>query len=90
VEEWDGAIHPNLRRLADPRRILTDADIIIGMDSKTEKQFCIYGRDRLAEGRIPEGLRTLVISLDAENEKRHELENICAVVEVIKGHHDCG
>ena len=89
VDEWNGAVHPNLRRQADPRRILTDADVIIGMDSNSEKHFCIYGRDRLEGGRIPEGLRTLVVSMDSDNEKRHELETVCAIVEIIKGRHDC-
>ena len=89
VDEWNGAIHPNLRRQADPRRILNDADVIIGMDSKSEEHFCIYGRDRLEEGKIPEGLRTLVVSLDRENEKTQELAKMCSIVESIKGRHDC-
>ena len=88
VDEWNGAIHPNLRRQADPRRILNDADVIIGMDTKSEEHFCIYGRDHLVEGRIPEGLRTLVVSLDPENEKKQELAKMCYIVESIKGRHD--
>jgi hypothetical protein len=70
--------------------MLADADIIIGMASKSGEQFCIYGRDRLEDGRMPEGLRTLVVGLDRENEKSHELEKLCYVVQAIKGRHDCG
>jgi hypothetical protein len=89
IDEWDGGIFPNLRGKADCRRMLADADIIIGMASMSEEQFCIYGRDRLEAERVPEGLRTLVVRLDPENEKTHELEKICFVVERIKGRHDC-
>ena len=89
VDEEDGMIYPNLRGKADCRRMLADADIIIGMTSTSGDQFCIYGRDRLDAGGIPEGLRTLVIRFDPKNEDAHELEKICAVVQQIKGRHDC-
>jgi len=88
VDEWDGAIHPNIRGNVDPRRILTDADIILGMDSQTERKFCLYGRHHLEDGGIPLGFKTLVIRLDTENEKTRELEEICYVVQQIKGRHD--
>ena len=92
VDQWDGVIHPNLRRHDDPRRILTDADIILGMASESEEKsqeyFCIYGRDRLEAGSVPAGLRTLIVRLDPENEKTRELEKICFVVQMIKGRHD--
>ena len=89
VDEWDGSIHPNLRGQVDPRRVLTDADIIMGKVSSSGKQFCIYGSDHLEDGRIPEGFKTLIIHLDTENEKTRELEKICYVVRQIKGWHDC-
>jgi hypothetical protein len=89
VDESDGLIYPNLRGKVDCRRMLADADIIIGMASMSEEQFCIYGRDRLEGGSVPKGLRTLVVRLDPENLKTHELEKICFVVERIKGRHDC-
>ena len=88
VDEWDGAIHPNIRGNVDPRRVLTDADVIMGKASSSGKQFCIYGRDHLEDGGIPEGLKTLFIRLDTENEKTRELEEICYVVQQIKGRHD--
>jgi hypothetical protein len=89
VDEWNGGIFPNLRGKDDCRRILADADIILGMDSMSEEMFCIYGSDRLEEGSVPEGLNTVVVRLDPENKKTHELEKICFVVERIKGRHDC-
>jgi hypothetical protein len=89
VDEWNGGIFPNLRGKADCRRILVHADIILGMDSMSEEMFCIYGSDRLQDGSVPEGLNTVVVRLDPENKKTHELEKICFVVERIKGRHDC-
>lgn len=89
VDEWNGQIHPNLRRQFDPRPILSQADIILGQDVKTEKFFCLFGKDRLEDGGIPWGLKTVVIGLEREDEKTEELEKICAVVQMIKGHHDC-
>ena len=89
VDEKDGMIYPNLRGEVDCRRMLADADIIIGMTSTSGDQFCIYGRDRLDAGGVPEGLRTLIVQLDPENEDTRELEKICAVVQIIKGRHDC-
>src|ERR1035437_4687964 len=86
--EWDGSIHPNLRRQHDPRPILAQADIILGQDAKTEKFFCLFGTDRLEDGGIPAGLKTLVVSLDPKNEKTQELGKICAVVKATKGRHD--
>jgi hypothetical protein len=89
VDEWDGNIHPNLRRQLDPRPILGQADIILGQDIKTEAFFCLFGNDRLEDGGVPAGLKTLVVSLDPKNEKTQELAKVCAVVKTIKGHHDC-
>ncbi len=89
VEARDGGIHPNLRGKDVCRRILVDADIILGMDFMSEEMFCIYGRDHLEEGSVPEGLKTVIVRLDPENQKTHELEKICFVVERIKGRHDC-
>ncbi len=89
VDEWDGSIHPNLRRQLDPRPILNQADIILGQDIKTEAFFCLFGKERLEDDGVPAGLKTLVVSLDPNNEKTQELSKVCAVVKAIKGHHDC-
>jgi hypothetical protein len=90
VDEWDGNIHPNLCRQLDPRQVLSQADIILGQDVKTEKLFFLFGTDRWQDGGLPAELKTLIVSLDTENEDQHDFERICAVVQVIKGYHDCG
>jgi hypothetical protein len=86
VDEWDGNLHPNLRRQLDPRPILAQADIILGQDIKTEEFFSLFGKERLEDGGLPAGLKTLAISLDP----KRELGKVCAVVEKIRGRHDCG
>ena len=88
VDEWGGSIHPNLRRQIDPRPILNQADIILGQDIKTEECFFLFGKDRLEDGGVPAGLKTVVVSLDPKNEKTQEFDKVCAVVKAIKGHHD--
>jgi hypothetical protein len=90
VDEWNGSIHPNLRRQHDPRPVLAQADIILGQDVKTDECFCLFGTDRLEDGGgIPAGLKTLVIGLNPEDEKAAEMEKICAVIQMIRGRHDC-
>jgi hypothetical protein len=89
VDEWDGGIYPNLRGKDDCRRILADADIVLGMATMSGEHFCIYGRDCLEGERLPKGRKTVIVRLDPENLKTHELEKICFVVERIKGRHDC-
>jgi hypothetical protein len=89
IDEWDGRMFPNFRGKDDCRRILADADIILGKASLSDEIFCIYGSDRLEAGSVPEGLRTLIIRLDPENLKTHELEKMCFIVEKIKGRYDC-
>jgi hypothetical protein len=89
IDAWDGGIFPNLRGKDDCRRILADADIILGKASLSDEIFCIFGSDRLKEGSVPEGLKTVIVRLDPENVKTHELEKICFVVEQIKGQHEC-
>ena len=76
-------------RGSNPCRVLAHAEAILGMSCKSGKHFCIYGRDRLEGGGIPEGVKTVVIQLDPENEDTHGLAKICYVVEAIKGRHDC-
>lgn len=89
IDEWDGGFFPNLRGKDDCRRILADADIILGMPPTSEEQFCIYGSDRLEEGSVAEGMRTVIVCLDPDNKKTQELAKLCFVVERIKGRHDC-
>ena len=83
IDETDARILPNLQGEIDPRRVLVNADIIIGMDEASENNVCIYGHDHLEDGRVPEGCRTLVIKLDRSGNDE-QLEKISAIVELIK------
>lgn len=85
VDEWDGGIHPNLRRQSDPRPILAQADIILGQDIKNNEYSCYFGGDCLEDGRIPTGLKTVVVALDPHNVKTQEAAKLLAVVDVVKG-----
>ena len=88
VAEEGGMFFPNLRGDVDARQILLAADIILGKDAGAESVFGIYGKDRLEEGGIPEGMKTVVVQLDVANEETAELEKMCHIVEQIKGRHD--
>ena len=93
VDTHDGQIDPKLNRAIDPRCALAGAELILGMDHREQDQhFVIYGRDILDQppaGEVPQGTRVLIISLDSQNSKTNELEQILAVVQVVKGRHDC-
>ena len=56
VDEWDGNIHPNLRRQLDPRPILAQADIIFGPGCQDRRILLAFwkgpGRGRRNSGRI--------------------------------------
>jgi hypothetical protein len=85
VDEWDGGIHPNLRRQFDPRQILAQADIILGQDVKSDEYSSYFGDDRLEDGQVPTGMKSVVVVLDSQNEKTQEAAKLFAVVEAVKG-----
>lgn len=73
---------------ADPRQELHDADVILGVDVMSERQFFMYGREALAEimrTRKGRPLRVARIAIDQETD---ELEKLSALVRVIKGRCD--
>jgi hypothetical protein len=74
----------------DIRRILTDAEVIIGRDVMTGHEFILYGRDalqRLASDKDPEGVSALCIGLD-QDEIGDDLERAIILVEAAKGRHE--
>ncbi len=75
-------------RGAGPRRELAAADVVIGRDNMTGRDFPLYGRD-LAERIRATGrgqwARVLHVGLDQDTD---ELEQVLAVIEAIKGRHD--
>jgi hypothetical protein len=82
----DSGVRPSLA--ADHRQALRAADLIIGEDVKSGRQFLVYGRAALAHdvgGGQTAWLRTLKIALDPETE---ELGRLLTLVQDLKGHHD--
>ncbi len=75
---------PNLS--CDPRPKLAAAEIIMGVDVMSGREFLLYGREALQafvdSGTPEQAFSTLRIGLDQETD---ELEKICALVEVVKG-----
>jgi hypothetical protein len=72
------------------RLALTSADLIFGVDVMSRHEFLVYGRDaldRIARTGVEEDLRVLAIELD-QDEGSDELEQLIALVEVVKGKHD--
>jgi len=72
----------------DANGLMSEADVIFGVDVMTCNRFLVYGRDalkRIARIGLSEDLAVVVIELDQESE---ELEKLIALVEVLKGKHD--
>ena len=85
---FDGSgINPNLD--SDPRPAFRDAQIIIGVDVMSQREFLVFGRELLQEivtsGR-DQSVATLYIGLDQETD---ELEQLIALTVATKGRHDC-
>jgi hypothetical protein len=75
-------------RAVDYRPRLGAADVIIGVDVMTRTEFLVYGRAAVEDlartgGPIPENVE--VVALDRETA---ELDQLCALVETLKGYHD--
>jgi len=85
---FDEGLGPNLSAPGDPERELREAEVIVGVDVMSERQFLVFGRDTLKRIRTSgnaEGVRMLSIALDQDTA---ELEKLLALVQVVKGHHD--
>ena len=70
------------------QRDIEDAEVIIGIDRVTQKEFLIYGRERLQEiSRTAEarGVNFLQIEFD---QRTDDLEKLLALVQFVKGRHD--
>ena len=70
------------------QRDIEDAEVIIGIDRLTQKEFLIYGRERLQEiARSAEarGVNFLQIEFD---QRTDDLEKLLALVNFVKGRHD--
>jgi hypothetical protein len=72
-------------RGAGPRRALARAEVIIGVDLPSQRQFTVFGTPALEETVIigqTQALRTVRIDLNAEE---GDLDKLVALVRVIKG-----
>jgi hypothetical protein len=81
-------INPNPE--SDPRPALAAADVVLGMDVDSGRQFLLYGRDtleRIVRSGRPGPQRVLLIALDQETD---ELERVLALLLAVKGRHDYG
>ena len=68
-----------------PREMLRQADVILGVDVMSRREFLLYGRETLeqiAESGQPETIGIVRVELDQETE---ELAKIAALVEELKG-----
>jgi hypothetical protein len=82
---------PNKYAAFNVRKTLQAADVIIGRDVMTGREFILYGRDaveRIAGTRDDsENADVIAISLDRDP-KSDDLERIIALVKIVKGRHD--
>lgn len=85
---FDEGVGPNLSGEHDPRESLATADVILGVDVMTEREFLVYGRDALedvTEGGEPRPMVVLRVGLDQETD---ELEKLIALVQTTRGRND--
>ena len=83
---FDEAYGPNLSD--DPRPDLRAADIIMGVDVMSQREFIVYGRkllERIAAGTQATEASMMRIGVDQDTD---ELERLLALVLTIKGSHD--
>jgi len=75
---------------SDPREALRLADVIIGVDFMSQREFVVYGRhilEEIATTGVKKNARVLKIGVDQETD---ELDKLVALVEVSKGSQDYG
>ena len=67
------------------RKLLVEADVVIGVDAASRREFTIYGTPPLeatATMGADQALRTLRVTLD---QSRGQLDQLTALVKVLKG-----
>ena len=73
---------------AAARELLKNAEVIIGVDVMSQREFLVYGRELLSEigeSAAPREVPVLHVELDQET---RELEWLCAAVTALKGRHE--
>jgi hypothetical protein len=64
---FDEGLGPNLSGPGDPQRELREADIIMGIDVMSERQFLVFGLDtvkRIGTSGKTQGVRMMSVALD--------------------------
>lgn len=77
---------PNIS--SDPRPLLNGADVILGVDRMSGREFLVFGADALrnvTKTGQSKWLKVLRIELDQETD---DLERVLALMTVVKGKHD--
>jgi hypothetical protein len=72
------------------RAALAEADVIIAVDSATQREFTVYGRPSLESTtslKKPTAMRTVRVRVDCAS---GELEKLLDLVRAVKGHDDVG
>ncbi len=83
----ESGVRPNPSGV-DYRPMLHQAEVIFGVDHMSGRQFLVYGRallESIVESGVTRSLYTLRIGIDQETK---ELEQLLALMQVIKGKHD--
>lgn len=73
--------NPNL----DTRQALAAADVILGIDVMSKREFVLYGKktlEKIARGKVGQSVSVFRIELDEDSD---DLERAVALVEVVKG-----
>jgi len=82
-----GTLAPNPER-PELRPALMRADVIIGVDVMSEREFLVYGRQVLRAVRRARKPRELIVMRIAIDQETDELEMLTAMVELLRGRHD--
>ena len=79
-------INPNPS--ADPRPALNAAQVVLGVDVMSGREFLVYGRQELERiGKTGKGTKLAILRIGIDQET-DELERLCALMLVVKGRFD--
>jgi hypothetical protein len=70
------------------RALLLQAEVILGVDARSQKRFLVYGRelcDRIASGKESRAFKVAYVEFNAQSD---ELQTLCGLIEQLKGKHD--
>lgn len=86
----EALLGPNMQIHPTARGLVLHADVIVGQDTASGREYVIYGKPalkRIVETGEGEDLRILRIRLDASGE---DLDRLCGLVMFLRGRFDYG